>query len=414
MLRCADRNIARSYGVLYNRIGTLVWQMEYQMILDGYRSPWLTEELDDLQQLARTFMDKEVVPHQGRWAEQRMVDRDFWRAAGRAGLLCISIPEQYGGGGGTFAHEAVIAAEQARVADDAWANSVHSVIVAHYIATFGTEEQKQRWLPGMASGDLVGAIAMTEPTTGSDLQRVRTRAVRDGDEYVINGSKTFISNGTHCDLIVIVTRTSDEPGAKGLSLIVAETQDLPGFERGRVLEKVGMHGQDTRELSFVDMRIPAANLLGGAEGRGFVQLMEQLPQERLIIAVGAAATAEAAVRHAVAYAKEREAFGQDLLSFQNTRFVLAECAADALAARTLVDSCITRHVASELDAAGASLAKFWCTDIQSKVVDRCLQIFGGYGYMMEYPIARMYAAARVQKIYGGTNEIMKELVARSL
>ncbi|WP_331928066.1 acyl-CoA dehydrogenase family protein [Intrasporangium sp.] len=384
------------------------------MILDGYRSPWLTEELDDLQQLARTFMDKEVVPHQGRWAEQRMVDRDFWRAAGRAGLLCISIPEQYGGGGGTFAHEAVIAAEQARVADDAWANSVHSVIVAHYIATFGTEEQKQRWLPGMASGDLVGAIAMTEPTTGSDLQRVRTRAVRDGDDYVINGSKTFISNGTHCDLIVIVTRTSDEPGAKGLSLIVAETQDLPGFERGRVLEKVGMHGQDTRELSFVDMRIPAANLLGGAEGRGFVQLMEQLPQERLIIAVGAAATAEAAVRHAVAYAKEREAFGQDLLSFQNTRFVLAECAADALAARTLVDSCITRHVAGELDAAGASLAKFWCTDIQSKVVDRCLQIFGGYGYMMEYPIARMYAAARVQKIYGGTNEIMKELVARSL
>lgn len=415
MLRCADRNIARSYGVLYNRIGTLVWQMdEDQMILDGYRSPWLTEELDDLQQLARTFMDKEVVPHQGRWAEQRMVDRDFWRAAGRAGLLCISIPEQYGGGGGTFAHEAVIAAEQARVADDAWANSVHSVIVAHYIATFGTEEQKQRWLPGMASGDLVGAIAMTEPTTGSDLQRVRTRAVRDGDDYVINGSKTFISNGTHCDVIVIVTRTSDEPGAKGLSLIVAETQDLPGFERGRVLEKVGMHGQDTRELSFVDMRIPAANLLGGAEGRGFVQLMEQLPQERLIIAVGAAATAEAAVRHAVAYAKEREAFGQDLLSFQNTRFVLAECAADALAARTLVDSCITRHVAGELDAAGASLAKFWCTDIQSKVVDRCLQIFGGYGYMMEYPIARMYAAARVQKIYGGTNEIMKELVARSL
>ena len=415
MLRCADRNIARSYGVLYNRIGTLVWQMdEDQMILDGYRSPWLTEELDDLQQLARTFMDKEVVPHQGRWAEQRMVDRDFWRAAGRAGLLCISIPEQYGGGGGTFAHEAVIAAEQARVADDAWANSVHSVIVAHYIATFGTEEQKQRWLPGMASGDLVGAIAMTEPTTGSDLQRVRTRAVRDGDDYVINGSKTFISNGTHCDVIVIVTRTSDEPGAKGLSLIVAETQDLPGFERGRVLEKVGMHGQDTRELSFVDMRIPAANLLGGAEGRGFVQLMEQLPQERLIIAVGAAATAEAAVRHAVAYAREREAFGQDLLSFQNTRFVLAECAADALAARTLVDSCITRHVAGELDAAGASLAKFWCTDIQSKVVDRCLQIFGGYGYMMEYPIARMYAAARVQKIYGGTNEIMKELVARSL
>lgn len=384
------------------------------MILDDYRSPWLTDDLADLQQLARTFMDKEVVPHQARWAEQQMVDRDFWRAAGSAGLLCISIPEEYGGGGGTFAHEAVIAAEQARVADDAWANQVHSTIVAHYVNAFGTEEQKQRWLPGMASGDLVGAIAMTEPGTGSDLQRVRTRAVRDGDDFVINGSKTFISNGTHCDVLVIVARTSDEPGGRGLSLIVAETKDLPGFQRGRVLEKIGMHGQDTRELSFTDMRVPAANLLGGVEGRGFLQLMDQLPQERLIIAVAAAGVAEAAVREAVGYAKEREAFGQDLLSFQNTRFVLAECAADALAARTLVDSCITRHVAGELDAAGASLAKFWCTDIQTKVVDRCLQVFGGYGYMMEYPIARMYAAARVQKIYGGTNEIMKELVARSL
>jgi acyl-CoA dehydrogenase len=384
------------------------------MILDDYRSPWMTEDLDDLQQLARTFMDKEVVPNQSRWAEQHMVDRDFWQAAGRAGLLCISIPEAYGGGGGTFAHEAVIAIEQARAADDAWANSVHSTIVAHYLNAFGTEEQKQRWLPGMASGDLVGAIAITEPTTGSDLQRVRTRALRDGDDYVINGSKTFISNGTHCDLLIIVARTSDEPGAKGISLIVAETKDLAGFERGRVLEKIGMHGQDTRELAFVDMRVPAANLLGDTEGLGFFQLMLQLPQERLIIAVGAAATAEAAVRHAVAYAKEREAFGKDLLGFQNTRFVLAECAADALAARTLVDSCITRHVAGELDAAGASLAKFWCTDVQNKVVDRCLQVFGGYGYMMEYPIARMFAAARVQKIYGGTNEIMKELVARSL
>jgi acyl-CoA dehydrogenase len=384
------------------------------MILDDHRSPWLTEELDDLRDLARTFLEKEAVPNQARWAEQHAVDRDFWRQAGAAGLLCISIPEEFGGGGGTFAHEAVIAEEQAKVADDAWANSVHSTIVAHYVAAFGTEEQKQRWLPGMASGDLVGAIAMTEPTTGSDLQRVRTRAQREGDDYVINGSKTFISNGTHCDVLIIVARTSDEPGARGISLIVAETADLPGFERGRVLEKIGMHGQDTRELSFVDMRVPVANLLGGVEGRGFVQLMQQLPQERLIIAVSAAAVAEAAVRQTIAYAKEREAFGEDLFSFQNTRFVLAECAADALAARTLVDSCITRHVSGDRDAATASLAKFWCTDIQNKVVDRCLQVFGGYGYMMEFPIARMYAAARVQKIYGGTNEIMKELVARSL
>ena len=384
------------------------------MILDDYRSPWMTDDLDDLQQLARTFMSKEVVPNLNRWADQHMVDRDFWKVAGRVGLLCISIPEQYGGGGGTFAHEAVIAIEQARVADDAWANSVHSTIVAHYVHAFGTEEQKQRWLPGLASGDLVGAIAMTEPTTGSDLQAIRTRAVRDGEHYVINGSKTFISNGTHCDLLIVVARTSDEPGGKGLSLVVAETRDLAGFQRGRVLDKIGMHGQDTRELSFVDMRVPTSNLLGEIEGHGFVQLMQQLPQERLIIAVSAAATAEAAVRLAVDYAKEREAFGKDLLSFQNTRFVLAECAADALAARTLVDSCITRHVAGELDGAGASLAKFWCTDVQNSVVDRCVQIFGGYGYMMEYPIARMYAAARVQKIYGGANEIMKELVARSL
>ena len=384
------------------------------MLLDDHRSPWMTEELEDLRKLTRTFLAKELVPHQERFAEQHMVDRDFWRKAGDAGLLCISIPQEYGGGGGTFEHESVIAIEQALVGDDGWANGVHSTIVAHYINAFGSEEQKQRWLPGMASGELVGAIAMTEPTTGSDLQRVRTRAVRDGDGYVINGSKTFISNGTHCDVVIIVARTGDEAGGKALSLIVAETADLPGFERGRVLQKIGQHSQDTRELSFVDMRVPTANLLGDREGLGFVQLMQQLPQERLIIAVGAAASAEASVRLATAYAKDREAFGDNLMSFQNTRFVLAECVGDALAARTLVDSCITRHAAGELDAAGASLAKFWCTDVQNKVADKCLQIFGGYGFMAEYPIARIFAGARVQKIYGGTNEIMKELVARSL
>ena len=383
------------------------------MILDDYRSPWMTEEMEQLADLARTFLAKELVPNQGRWAAQHCVDREFWRKAGDAGLLCISIPEQYGGGGGTFAHEAVIIAEQAMVADDAWSNSVHSAIVAHYLLAFGTEEQKKRWLPGMASGELIGAIAMTEPDAGSDLQRVRTRAVRDGDDYVINGSKTFISNGTLCDILIIVARTSDEPGAKGLSLIVAETGDLAGFERGRVLEKIGMHGQDTRELAFADMRVPAANLLGGVEGRGFAQLMQQLPQERLAIAVGAAAACEAAVRLAAEYARNREAFGQNLLGFQNTRFVLAECAADAMAARAFADHCIAEHVAGRLDTATASAAKFWCTDMQGKVVDRCLQIFGGYGYMTEYPIARMYAAARITRIFGGTNEIMKELIARS-
>lgn len=384
------------------------------MILDGYRSPWMDEELDDLAGLARTFIARELVPHQARFAEQHQVDRETWTAAGAAGLLCLSTPEQYGGGGGTFAHEAVLAREQAFAAEDSWGVGVHSTIVAHYLAAYGTEEQRQRWLPRLATGELVGAIAMTEPTTGSDLQSIRTRAVRDGDDLVLDGAKTFITNGTHGDLIIVVARTGEQSGGRGLSLVVVETADLAGFERGRVLQKLGMHGQDTRELSFVDVRVPAGNILGGEEGEGFVQLMQQLPQERLIIAVASAASAEAAVRLATDYARDREAFGADLMSFQNTRFVLAECAADALAARTLVDACIAQHLDGQLDAAGASLAKFWCSDVQGKVVDRCLQIFGGYGYMTEFPIARMYAAARVKRIYGGTNEIMKELVARSL
>ncbi len=381
---------------------------------NAYRSLWMTEELDEVRQLARTFLAKRSVPYQEKWAAQRAVDREFWNAAGEAGLLCISVPEEYGGGGGTFAHEAVVIEEQARVADDAWAYSVHSTIVAHYVLTHGTEEQKRRWLPGMASGELVGAIAMTEPDTGSDLQSVRTAARRDGGDYVINGAKTFISNGTHCDLLIIVARTGSEPGGHGLSLIVAETRDLPGFERGRVLEKIGMKGQDTRELAFVDMRVPVANLLGGIEGQGFGQLMSQMPQERLAIAVSAVGITEAATSQAVQYAKTRTAFGQDLMQFQNTRFVLAECKTEALAARTLLDHCISLHLEGKLDAATASMAKYWCTQKQCEIVDKCLQIFGGYGYMLEYPIARMYAAARVQKIYGGTNEIMKELIARSL
>ncbi len=378
-----------------------------------YRSPWMTEDLDDIRDLARTFFQKESVPHHERWAEQHQVDREFWNAAGDAGLLCIGLPEEFGGGGGTFAHEAIVMEEQAVACDDAFGYSVHSTIVAPYISKYGTQEQKQRWLPGLVSGDLVGAIAMTEPGAGSDLQNLKTSARLDGDAYLVNGSKTFITNGSHANLIIVVVRTG-EKGGSGLSLLVAETDGLEGFERGRVLEKIGMPGQDTRELFFGDMRVPAANLLGGHEGQAFAQLMEQLPQERLIIAVSAAKGIEVAVEQTVAYAKEREAFGKNLMQFQNTRFVLAECATEALAVRTLVDHCIQQHLLGELDATSASMAKWYATQKQCEVIDKCLQIFGGYGYMLEYPIARAYAAARVQKIYGGTNEIMKELIARTL
>ncbi|MDE9364133.1 acyl-CoA dehydrogenase family protein [Luteipulveratus sp. YIM 133132] len=379
-----------------------------------YRSPWMTEELDDVRTLARTFFQKESVPNQERWAEQHHVDREYWNAAGAAGLLCIAIPEEYGGGGGTFAHEAVVMEEQSAAGDDAFGYSVHSTIVAPYIARYGTKEQKQRWLPRLATGELVGAIAMTEPGAGSDLQSLRTSGRLDGDAYVVNGSKTFITNGTHAELVIIVTRTGEEEGGKGLSLLVAETDGLDGFERGRVLKKIGMPGQDTRELFFSDMRIPRENLLGGVEGQAFTQLMEQLPQERLIIAVGAVRTAELAVEQTVAYAKERQAFGRELMTFQNTRFVLAECATEVRVLRAFVDQCVEAHVRGELDAQNASMAKWYATEKQCEVIDRCLQVFGGYGYMLEYPIARAYAAARVQKIYGGTNEVMKELIARTL
>ena len=383
-----------------------------RVVAQPYRSPWMTDDLDELSSLARTFFAREVTPNAERFAEQHQVDRETWLKAGAAGLLGLSVPEEFGGGGGMFAHEAVVLQEQGWAGDDALGLHIHSGIVPHYIVEFGTPEQKRRWLPKLASGEWVGAIAMTEPGTGSDLQAVRTTARRDGDDYVVNGSKTFITNATHADLVIIVCRTG-APGAKGISLLVAEVNDLPGFTRGRVLAKIGQHGQDTRELAFSDMRVPAANLLG-EEGHGFGQLMEQLPQERLVVAAGAVAAAEYAVRLATAYSKEREAFGRKILDFQHTRFVLSEVSTDALAARAFLDHCITEHLAGRLDAVLASRIKYWATDVQCSVIDRCLQVFGGYGYMMEYPIARLYAAARVQKIYAGTNEIMKELISRSL
>ncbi|WP_078291309.1 acyl-CoA dehydrogenase family protein [Mycobacterium sp. D16R24] len=383
-------------------------------LFPSYNASWETDAHRDLRKHAAEFLRKESTPNQERWSAQHQVDREFWNKLGDAGLLGLDLPEEYGGAGGDFGFSAVVAEELALAQDTATGWGVHSPIVAHYINTYGNSEQKARWMPGIISGDLVLAIAMTEPGTGSDLQGVRTSAVRDGDHYVINGSKTFISNGTHCDLLVIVAKTDPSQGAKGISLIVAETKDLPGFERGRVLEKVGQHGQDTRELFFSDMRVPVANRLGEEDGQGFIQLMTQLARERLIIASGNAGMAEAAVLESIKYTKEREAFGQPLIKFQNTRFQLAELKAEVLSIKTTVDWCIQNYIEGANDPATASIAKLVATDKGVAVVDRCVQFFGGYGYMMEYPIARAYAAARVNKIYGGTSEIMKELISRSL
>jgi acyl-CoA dehydrogenase len=337
-----------------------------------------------------------------------------WRDAGDLGLLCCSVPEEYGGGGGTFAHDLAVFEAQVKVGDSSFGNQVHSGIVAHYLLAYGTEEQRRRWLPRVCSGEWVGAIAMTEPGAGSDLQGIATRAVRDGDDYVLNGSKTFISNGYSADLVVVVAKTDPDARSRGISLLVVETADCDGYERGRKLDKIGQRGNDTAELSFTDVRVPVANLLGGEEGAGFGQLMTQLAQERLVLATTAVVAMEAALEVTLDYVKDRQAFGQSIFDFQNTRFTLAECATVTRIARTFLDSCIERHLAGELDATTAAMAKYWLTEQQGKVVDECVQLFGGYGYVREYPIARMYADARVQRVYGGANEVMKEIIARSL
>lgn len=377
-------------------------------------SPWMNDELTALGDATRKFFAKEFAPNEDRWWKQGHIDRDAWYKAGEMGLLCASIPTEYGGGGGTFAHEAVITFEMVRQLISSFGNNVHSGIMAHYILAYGTEEQRQRWLPKMATGEIVGAIAMTEPGAGSDLQGIKTTAIRKGDEYVINGSKTFITNGYLADLICLVCKTDPTQRGKGISLIMVETKDLAGFKRGRILDKIGQKGQDTAELFFDDVRVPVENLLGGAEGRGFAHLMQQLPQERLLIAIGAVASMERAVEETVAYTKQRKAFGQSLYEMQNTRFKLAECATNAQIGRVFLDDCIVKALAHELDLPTAAMAKWWTTDAANKVIDECVQLHGGYGYMMEYPIARMYANARVNRIYGGSNEIMKELIARSL
>jgi acyl-CoA dehydrogenase len=378
------------------------------------RPAWSDDDVEAFRELAHSFLAKECAPNEERWGEQQHIDREVWNKAGEIGLLCPSIPTEYGGGGGNFALEAVLVEEQARTLAPSLGTSVHSTIVAHYINSYGTEEQKQRWLPKMASGEFVGAVAMTEPGTGSDLQSVKTKAIKQGDEYVIDGSKTFITNGLLANLVIVVAKTDPENAAKGISLVVVETDDCAGFSRGRVLKKIGQHGQDTAELFFDGVRVPADNLIGSEEGQGFIQLMQQLPQERLIIAVAAVAAIEEAIALTLRYTKERTAFGKPVFNFQNSKFKLAEMATVAKVARVFLDDCIVKHLAGELDVPTASMAKWWTTQMQCDVADECLQLFGGYGYMQEYPISRMYTDSRIQKIYGGTNEIMKEIISRFL
>ncbi|CAG9164726.1 acyl-CoA dehydrogenase family protein [Cupriavidus pinatubonensis] len=376
--------------------------------------PWITDDLAMFQDGIRKFIERELVPHEDRWWKQQHVDREIWRKAGEMGMLCASIPEEYGGGGGNFAHEAVITLEQSRAGVSSLGTNVHSGIVAHYILRYGTEAQKQNWLPKMASGEIVAAIAMSEPGAGSDLKSIKARAVRDGDQYVLNGSKTFITNGFLADLILVVCKTDPDKGAKGVSIVVVETENLPGFRRGRILEKIGQKGQDTAELFFDDVRVPCTNLLGTEEGKGFYQLMQQLPQERMIIALGALSAMERAVQLTTDYVRERKVFGATLLDMQNTRFKLAECKTKAVIAGAFVDDCMAKVLRDELDPETAAMAKWWGTQTSCEIIDECLQLHGGYGYMMEYPIARMYVNARVGKIYGGSNEIMKEIIARTL
>jgi len=382
--------------------------------LDLPRPAWMTEDLVLLEEQARRFIASEYVPHLDEWNETGMYGREVWTKAGGAGLLCPAIPEDHGGVGGTFAHEAVIARELSLGGFDSFGAPLHSGIVAPYILNYGTEEQKKKWLPRLATGELIGAIAMSEPGTGSDLQGVRTTAKKSGNGYLLNGSKTFITNGQHANLIIVVAKTDPKAGAKGTSLMMVETDDAPGFRRGRKLAKLGLDWADTSELFFEDVKLPAEGLLGSEEGQGFVQLMRDLPQERLIVCTAAIGMIERALRLTIDYVKERKAFGKAIIDFQNTQFELAECKSEATIGRVFHDHCVERHIRHELDTVTASMAKYWLTDLQNKIVDRCLQLFGGYGYMDEYPISRMYRDARVQRIYAGTNEIMKLLIARSL
>jgi acyl-CoA dehydrogenase len=376
-------------------------------------SPWMNDELAIYRETVVRFVESEMVPHDARWREEHNVGAEIWRRAGELGLLCADIPSEYGGAGGDFRHEVILYEELGRRGLSGFGQGVHS-IAAHYLLNHGTEEQKRRYLPRLARGELIGAIGMTEPGAGSDLQGIRTRAERHGAHYVINGSKIFITNGYLAGLVMLVVKTDTTLGAKGTSILLVETHDLPGYRVGRFLDKVGQRAQDTTELFFEDVHVPAECLLGATEGKGFAQLMSDLPYERMIVAVQAMAAMEGGLDETVRYVKGRKAFGKTLLEFQNARFRLAEAATIVRVARTFIDRCIQDVVDGKLDAATASMAKWWSTDMQQQVLDECVQLHGGYGYMNEYLVARLYADARVTRIYGGTNEIMKELIARSL
>ncbi len=361
------------------------------------------------------FLERNAPPERvAKWREEGMVEREFWREAGQAGLLGVSVPEAYGGPGGDFRHDVVVAEQVIRHGADGFAAGLHNVIITPYIQAHGTEGQKKRWLPKLVSGERVAAIAMSEPGAGSDLQSVRTTAIRDGNGYRINGAKTFISNGQVADLIVVVAKTDPREGARGVSLLIVEPGEVEGFRRGRKLDKIGLDAQDTSELFFDDVWVPAENLLGLEEGKGFYQLMAELPRERLLIALGSAVAMEKALEATIAYVRERKAFGRPVIDFQNSQFVLADCKAKAVVARVFVNDCIARLLSNELDATAAAIAKLWVTEAHGELVDACLQLHGGYGYINDYPIARAWRDARVQRIYGGSSEIMKLLIARSL
>jgi len=378
-----------------------------------YESPWMDDDLRMLREAVSRFVETEMLPHEPRWRAQHHVDRSAWRQVGASGFLLMDVPAEYGGGGGDFRHEAVLYEELNRRGISGFGQGVHS-IAAHYVLNYGTDQQRQRWLPRMASGELIGAIAMTEPGAGSDLKGIRTRAVREGDEYVVNGSKIFITNGSIATILMLVVRTDPGERSRGLSILMVETENLPGYRVGRVLEKMGMTAQDTSELFFEDVRVPADRLLGGEEGRGMHLLMGDLPYERITIALGGVAAMEGAYAETVRYVKERQAFGQKIADFQNTRFKLAEVATHVCVARTFIDRCIEQLVAGTLDTETAAMAKWWITDLQQQAIDECVQLHGGYGYMNEYLVCRMFADSRVQRIYGGTNEIMKELISRTI